>query len=173
MSANRPPIDPSRRDFLHVGGRRATRRLRPPWAVDETRFIERCTRCDECVRHCPERVLRRGSGGFPEMDFSRAGCTFCGECLEVCKPRALALSAHPPVNWQAVIGDDCLARRGVTCRACGDTCEAGVIRFRPLPGGRAVVELAGDLCNGCGACVRFCPVGAIRVNPGVQSGEAA
>lgn len=147
--------------------------MRPPWAVDELLFVERCTRCAECVRLCPEQILLRGAGGFPEMSFGKGGCTFCGACAESCDPGALALSVDPPIRWRVEIGDGCLAIRGVTCRACGDECEARAIRFRLRTGGRAEVSVAGDACNGCGACIRFCPVGAIHLEPGSQPREVA
>lgn len=135
--------------------------------------MERCTRCAECVRRCPEHILIDGSGGFPEMDFSQGGCTFCGECRQVCEPGALALSVDPPVSWQVGVGGGCLATRGVMCRSCADECEERAIVFRLVPGGRAEVNVMAQACNGCGACIRLCPVDAIRLKPGSQPREAA
>jgi ferredoxin len=40
-------------------------------------FEDRCTRCGACVDACPESILRRGSGGFPTVDFTASACTFC------------------------------------------------------------------------------------------------
>ena len=53
--------------------------VRPPWSQSEDRFTERCTRCDDCVKVCPNHLIRRGDGGFPVLDFTQAACTFCAD----------------------------------------------------------------------------------------------
>lgn len=65
-----------------------------------------------------------------------------------------------------LIGEACLARRGVECRVCGEACEAGAIRFPPRRGGVAwpVVEL--QKCTACGDCAGPCPVAAVSVAQG-------
>jgi ferredoxin-type protein NapF len=157
--------DPSsRRNFLR--GRVATHRAqpRPPWALAEAAFTERCTRCGDCARACPTRIVRQGDGGYPTVDFSAGECTFCGECAARCQPGALLRKEGAPAwTLRATIGDGCLAKRFVECRVCGEMCDAGAIRFRPQLGGIAQPELDTTACNGCGACVASCPTGAIAV----------
>jgi ferredoxin-type protein NapF len=159
-------FDPSRRGFLRGGAGRGRPVQRPPWALEEALFVEVCTRCDACIDGCPEHILLRGSGGFPELDFRKGGCTFCGDCLEHCRPSALTRAVDPPFSATVVISEGCLTSQGVICRACGDECERRAIRFRLLVGGRADVTVVTEACNGCGACIRFCPADAIRVVPG-------
>jgi len=69
---------------------------------------------------------------------------------------------RPPV---AVIGDSCLALRGIVCRVCEEQCEARAIRIRLAVGGGASPTVAAALCTGCGACVAPCPAHAIAVRP--------
>ncbi|HTN30352.1 MAG TPA: ferredoxin-type protein NapF [Pseudomonas sp.] len=153
-------MDASKRRFFSAG--LSVPGARPPWAVAEPLFIERCDRCDACISACAPRILRAGSGGFPVIDFSATGCTLCGACLEACTRDALlGDSAREPFPWQAAIGTQCLAQHGVECRLCAESCEAGAIRFRPRLGGIAQPELDTEHCNGCGACVAPCPVGCI------------
>jgi polyferredoxin len=64
--------------------------IRPPGSVEESEFLERCIKCDQCIRVCPTNVLQpaffqAGVEGFwtPIMDM-RAGycelnCTLCGQ----------------------------------------------------------------------------------------------
>lgn len=163
-------FDASRRRFFR-GGSRAETVPRPPWAVDEARFSEVCTRCNACIDGCPEGILWRGSGGFPELDFRKGGCTLCGACLEACEPGALSITVHPPLPWTMTVSDKCFSGQGITCRACGDECERRAIRFRLMVGGRAEVTVVEAACNGCGACIRFCPADAIRAVPGSRSSE--
>ena len=157
--------DPSsRRNFLR--GRVAAHRgePRPPWALAEGEFVNACTRCGDCARACPTRIIRQGDGGYPTVDFARGECTFCGECVAHCPTRALQRAPQqPPWPLRATIGERCLARQSVECRVCGEMCEFAAIRFVPQPGGIAAPQLDSERCTGCGACVAPCPTAAITV----------
>ena len=135
--------------------------LRPPWALPEPLFLDRCTRCDDCRRTCPEGIIVRGSGGFPKIDFRLGECSFCGRCLEACGAKALAAERARPWTAKAAVGAACLAKKGVVCRSCEDVCEPRAIRFEIGRVASPNVEAA--LCTGCGACVTACPVDAIAV----------
>lgn len=152
----------TRRQFLRGSASARAPALRPPWAGDETEFVDRCTRCGACAAACPTGVIAAGAGGFPCIDFSRGECTFCGECLAACRDGALA-PGRVPWHCRAAIGDACLARANVVCRTCGDACEPRALRFRPRLGAAARPEIDIDACTGCGACVAVCPAGAVTV----------
>lgn len=147
--------------------------MRPPWAVAEETFATSCDRCNDCVYACPERVIRFGSGGFPEMDFSEGGCSFCGECVSACSGKALKADPRRDPPWHLVveIGDSCLANKGVVCRSCGEACDEGAIRFRLRVGGAAEPRLDTAACTGCGYCISVCPVNALRINRHPRAAE--
>src|SRR3546814_4747309 len=63
------PTDRSRRALLR--GAASAVVVRPPGAVDEARFVERCTRCNACIVACSEHLLVRAEAGFPERDWQR------------------------------------------------------------------------------------------------------
>lgn len=73
---------------------------------------------------------------------------------------AAPADAHPDL---ARISDACVEAKGVSCRRCGEACDADAIRFKPVGGGRANAELSAALCTGCGACLPVCPVNAISL----------
>ena len=135
---------------------------RPPWALAEQAFLDACTRCAACVPACPTQIIVVVRG-YPEVDFKRGECTFCGECVAACKDRALVRDGREPWTIKAQVADNCLARRGVECRVCGDPCPVTAIRFSPRLGGPPVAEVDTALCTGCGACVAPCPVAAISL----------
>ena len=153
----------ARRDLLRgdLRGRRVP--LRPPWALPEAVFAERCDGCRACVEACPEGILAAGWSGVPYVDFSRGECTFCAACVRIC-PRG-ALDPRLPRPWalRARIDEACLARQGVACGACVDACGPLALALRPAPGGIAQPEVDIHACTGCGACVAPCPSGAIEV----------
>ncbi|OOZ38606.1 ferredoxin-type protein NapF [Solemya pervernicosa gill symbiont] len=161
----------NRRAFLRgdLSGRSVP--VRPPWAVEETLFVDLCSRCDDCRKQCPESIIETESG-FPKINFKRGECTFCGECVERCKTGALqpqAFAAHAqPWQLKATISDACLAMRGVVCRSCGEQCDERAITFRPRIGGVSIPELDQQACSGCGACVAPCPVAALSVQQGTN-----
>lgn len=171
-------MDLSRRAFL--GGQRHRPEkivFRPPWALAESRFLQKCTRCNECIRVCPSHLLIVGQGGYPETDFfpghAPEGCTFCGECLQVCKPQALS-KQEGQAAWpqKALIGEDCLTHQGVVCRTCGERCEVRAISFPLRVGGVALPQLDAATCTGCGACLADCPTFAIRIHSNLPQGAA-
>ncbi|MCM2290236.1 MAG: ferredoxin-type protein NapF [Sulfuritalea sp.] len=137
---------------------------RPPWALSEDSFVDACSRCGACAPVCPTHVIVVVRG-YPEVDFKRGECTFCGSCAAACKDGALPRTDVQAVPWsiKAQVADNCLARRGVECRVCGDPCPVAAIRFSPRLGGPPLAEVDVATCTGCGACVAPCPVAAISI----------
>ncbi len=153
----------SRSDLLRGRLCDAPPELRPPWACAEEAFSARCDRCLHCAEVCPEGIIVAGAGGLPEVDFQRGSCSFCKECVRVCSVGLLADRGQAPWVTAAKISFSCLAVQGVLCRLCEERCEPEAIRFRPALGGYALPEVDVAACNGCGACVGTCPVGAVEI----------
>lgn len=141
--------------------REKTHSLHPPWSASV--FIEQCQRCDDCIRACPENILLRGDGGYPQIDFSRNACTFCKACVEACRYEALDGQLPQPWSLRALVNVHCLSAKGIVCRACGDSCEQRAIRFQLQTGGRSTPVINNNSCNGCGACIGVCPANAIQM----------
>jgi ferredoxin-type protein NapF len=140
--------------------------FRPPWAVAEKAFVELCERCDACIKACPNNIIKRGSAGFPQINFQAGGCSFCTACVTSCSTQALHISGenlNEPWHQVAKFKASCLSENGVVCRCCGDVCESRAIKFKMVVGGSALLQIDASLCNGCGECVSVCPVQAVAM----------
>ena len=156
----------NRRQFLRGNFRQDTKSIRPPWALANSDFINACSRCNECVDKCPEKIIVKDEDGFPIVDFGPGGCTFCQACVAACADGALSKSNTEQLPWglKADISKACISLHGVTCRACADSCEEEAISFRPQVGGVSLPEINTSSCTGCGFCLATCPVTAIKVS---------
>ena len=158
-------VDHSRRNLLRGTLPDLPPPIRPPGALSEIDFADTCTACGDCVIACPEKIVVKGSGGYPEIDFRCGECTFCNACIDACTEQALSHRVKPALRIRLRVDDHCLARRQVVCQTCGDSCEADAIRFPPQLGVVAIPQIDAASCTACGACVAACPENAIQAIP--------
>ncbi len=139
----------------------------PPWSVTTEQFLERCTRCDDCINSCPQKILKKDELGYPVVDYTLAGCTFCTECANACKTGSLSLMEFigaEPWTVKAVITEFCVNFNGTVCQMCASGCLYNAIKFRVHTGNMTLPEIDLDECNGCGDCYRSCPKMAIDIS---------
>lgn len=138
--------------------------IRPPW-TDLANFYEKCTACNACVNSCETQILKKGAGGYPEIDFNlgRKECSFCQICVNVCEDNVFRPVSELAWMHKVEIRHHCLTQMGVECRACEDSCEQRAIRFKRVQTGISMPILNLENCNGCGACLSSCPTEAIQI----------
>lgn len=160
--------------------------IRPPGALKEDDFMERCIRCGECIRICAT------SGGCLQMSFLETGleglltpiskfrigyCEYnCNLCGQICPTKAiqpLNLEEKQEIKTGTAIflKDRCIPfRLNEDCIVCEEHC--------PLPEKAIILEVKEfidprtrekrmvsypyinpDLCTGCGICENKCPLG--------------
>ncbi len=137
---------------------RASRWIRPPFAVAELDLLIKCTRCNACIEACPHDVLFPLSTKFgvqvaatPAMDLVNKGCHMCADwpCVNACEPDALKLpdasNQEDSANQDNTGADD--EQRVVTV-APPVLAAASIDRTVCLP----------YLGPECGACSGSCPV---------------
>jgi ferredoxin-type protein NapF len=143
---------------------------RPPWALNEALFTDKCTRCNECISACEEDIIIKADGGFPEVDFNHGECTFCEACVDACEPAALLKQpANKAFYFDIKIHDSCLAKQKTHCQSCKDVCDTGAITM-PWPkdisfGAIQIPALHIEDCTSCGACISICPSKSISIHP--------
>src|SRR5437870_9746295 len=105
--------------------------LRPPGAVDETLFLDRCTRCGDCLPACPYGSIKKDpANGYPVLFADASPCFLCDDfpCVAACATEALL-----PVDERGAV------RRG----------------FAVLDEAKCTAAQA------CGVCIAKCPVEAL------------
>ncbi|MDA7745985.1 ferredoxin-type protein NapF [Psychromonas sp.] len=132
-----------------------------PWVRDTQHFVDNCTQCQDCLTSCPEKIIVKGDGGFPVVDFSLGECTFCRKCAESCEEDVFAETTQIPWLKKAAINDSCLANQNVACRSCAESCPQEALNFQI--GINAIPQIDLEQCNGCGACFAPCPINAISI----------
>ena len=148
-------------------GRRASRWIRPPFAVDELSFLVACSRCGECVSACPHEVVfelspRLGPdvAATPALDLVNRGCHLCEDwpCVTVCQTGALQLPGgerEPCLPMLARVEVDearCLPYLGPECGACEASCTVdGALNWQM---GKPKVDAS--RCTGCAQCRESC-----------------
>jgi MauM/NapG family ferredoxin protein len=147
--------------------------IRPPGALPEDAFLNRCIRCGLCLRVCPTDMLQPALGhsgwaGFqtpvavPRSGPCEPGCTLCGS---VCPSGAIRSLPEREKVW-AKMGTAVVDRRkclawewGERCLVCDEACPFGAVELSREPGlDVAVPRVREDRCTGCGACEFACPV---------------
>jgi len=123
--------------------------IRPPGALDETRFLSRCIRCGQCMRVCPTNVIQPalGEAGLeglwtPVLNYrlGSSGCQVqCVACGHVCPTAAIR-----PLTLNEKLGQGPFAAKGPLRLG-----TAFVDRTRCLP-------WASD--RPCLVCQELCPV---------------
>lgn len=161
--------------------------LRPPGALDELEFLTKCTRCDKCVRACPENAIAKAppSAGLamktPYLDPRSIPCFLCTTlpCVAECDDEALVWPWLTQADGTVLEGpravrmgtarvkaSHCvtwgtLDREPRACRVCVDRCPYPEEALRILPPAEGETaghpEVNADICTGCGLCVFACP----------------
>ena len=144
--------------------------LRPPGAVEEGLFLERCTRCGDCIKACPPgAIIPHGLDGTPVIFPDRSPCLLCDDlpCAVACSVEALVtVESVSDVRMGLAVVSHRLCTAGQGCHACVSKCPTNALD-RDLDLLRLVVGT--ESCVGCGMCVAVCNTVndhlAIRVTP--------
>lgn len=158
-----------------------SRLIRPPGAVPEPLFLQRCIRCGQCMKVCPTNTLQpcfleSGLEGIysPKLLPRLAGCDqTCHKCGQVCPTEAirrldLEEKTHAKMGTAYIDRNRCIVWvEDRLCLICDEQCPYDAIVFRWEDDFRRPF-VVGSRCNGCGFCEQQCPVtgeSAILITP--------
>lgn len=145
--------------------------IRPPGALDESQFVGLCTRCGNCLRVCPTKIIERdvGQNGWaklftPVLSFDNDYCREdCIRCTEVCPsgalvPISLKKKSDIEIGLPQVNMNVCLLGNDRECSVCKRWCPYDAIRYVFSEVEYTLIpKIDLQKCNGCGACESACP----------------
>lgn len=139
--------------------------FRPPGALPEAEFLERCHRCGNCVKNCPADAIQplqssdANLANTPYIDPDAQPCVICDSlaCMYVCPSGALQTLYAEDIRIGLAVfsAETCLRTSGVDCTYCVETCPMGSEAIHLTAAG--VVEVLEPGCTGCGVCQYACP----------------
>ena len=139
--------------------------FRPPGALPEVEFLEKCHRCGNCVKNCPANAIfplqtaQPDIANTPYIDPEEQPCVICDSlaCMYVCPSGALQTIYAEDIKIGVAVfsAETCLRTQDVDCTYCVDTCPIGedAIQFTS----DEIVEVIDAGCTGCGVCQYACP----------------
>jgi MauM/NapG family ferredoxin protein len=156
--------------------------IRPPGALPEKQFLQKCVKCGECMKACPTNGLQPATieagpeGLWTPMLVPKIGyCEYyCSLCSQVC-PTGAIKELTVPEKISVKIGTAWVNKNrcipyflGRPCIVCEEHCPTSpkAIKFvmaeTKLADGTVATEKAPvidlNLCIGCGICENKCPV---------------
>jgi len=156
--------------------------IRPPGAVDEREFLERCVKCGECMKVCIKNAIHptlaeAGLEGFwtpylkMQLGYCEFNCTLCGQVCPTGAIQRLTLEQkHKTIIGLALFDKNrCIPYSlGRNCIVCEEVCPTPkkAIFFEEVEvtdhtGQRVTVKqprIDPHLCVGCGMCEYVCPL---------------
>jgi MauM/NapG family ferredoxin protein len=154
--------------------------IRPPGALPEEEFIDRCIRCGNCMKVCITNGLQpvmfeSGIEGVwtpqlvPEIGYCEYNCTLCGHSCPTGAIERLPLEKKRLARLGTAIVDKsiCIAwAQHKDCLVCEEHCPVAEKAIKTTTGdtGDGVLKPVVDpaLCIGCGTCQSRCPVRPVR-----------
>ena len=156
--------------------KRKQRVIRPPAALEEQDFVQRCIRCGNCMKVCITNglqpvALQSGPAGIwtpqlvPEIGYCEYRCTLCGNvCPTGAIPRLTEQEKKKTRLGLALIDRKvCLPwKESKECLVCEEHCPVSkkAIKFREYSEkGKLIKKPYVDprLCIGCAICQTKCP----------------
>lgn len=156
------------------------RLIRPPGALPENDFTDRCVRCGACMAVCLTKTLQPTLAGAgwegvltPRLVPRIGECDeFCNRCGQSCPTQAirampLAVKRTAKLGTARMAKERCLAWSGNKhCLVCQEFCPYLAIKTAKNENGTDSPVVIAAYCRGCGICERNCrsdPVAAIMV----------
>ena len=148
---------------FNLGLKDLRRFVRPPGAIPESQFTERCDKSGYCVEACPVKAIiplpeyrNKKLAGTPVVVAETQPCVMCYDlaCMAVCPTARSCRWAAKKSAWAPPSGmrrPVCDTRgEGGECRICVDKCPFHERVITLDAAGKVAINP--DTCTGCGVC---------------------
>ncbi|MFK7745827.1 MAG: 4Fe-4S dicluster domain-containing protein [Roseobacter sp.] len=78
---------------------------RPPGALPDMQFQDKCVGCGDCVAVCPGAALTLSPAGYPVLTHHR-NCGMCGLCADVCSHAAIEFTDRTRAGFRIVLASE-------------------------------------------------------------------
>lgn len=144
--------------------------LRPPGAVSEALFLDRCTQCGDCGKVCPYgSITSHPVNGTPVIFADQMPCYLCEDvpCIAACATEALLpVEGRMQIRMGLAVVSHRACTAGQGCYACASKCPTDALS---MDFNRQQLVVTSERCVGCGLCEQVCRTVndrvAIRVTP--------
>jgi ferredoxin-type protein NapG len=132
--------------------------LRPPGAVEEALFLDRCTRCGDCLPACPYGSVKKDPAtGYPVIFANESPCFLCDDfpCIAACETEALLPVGERrdvQMGLAIITQANCTADQG--CQFCIAKCPTEALSVVGFEDPYPLVDQ--EKCVGCGVCEQVC-----------------
>ncbi|MFP4081221.1 MAG: 4Fe-4S binding protein [Candidatus Aminicenantes bacterium] len=168
--------------FSPASNRASPKLIRPPGALPEEKFLQKCVRCGECMKVCPTNALQpalweAGPEGLwtpvlvPKIGYCEYYCSLCSQVCPTGAIDELTVGEKTKVTigtaW--VNKNRCLPYvMGTPCIVCEEHCPTSPKAIKLVkteikrPDGTITTPASPvvdtEICIGCGICETKCPV---------------
>ena len=124
---------------------------------------QKCNGCGKCVPACPRGIIEiiprvykiflacaNHDFGMKVKKYCTVGCTACAECVRCTPSGAISIADNLPVLDYTQEENFIVA-----ANKCPSRCFVDLVKARP----KVNIDVK---CDGCGECVKYCPVDAIK-----------
>jgi MauM/NapG family ferredoxin protein len=181
FTASLPLFGMSKQNSQNDSAIRHPKIIRPPAALTEEQFLNRCIRCGNCMKVCPTNGLQpiiaeTGINGIwsPQLIADIGYCEYnCTLCSQVCptgaiKKLPLAKKQKIKLGIAKINRKTCLPwAKNKECIVCEEHCpipDKAIKIKEEIVDGKLLLrpEVDEKLCIGCGICQTKCPIRPIR-----------
>jgi len=155
--------------------KKSVHRSRPPGALPEREFRQKCTKCNDCIAACPAWAIRKYGDhepgkGYPLLEPNATACAMCDDplpCIASCETGALVDTPRIGIRLglAKLVPGRCVVPMGEECDFCVTHCPIPELAIQMTEAGPEILEAG---CTGCGMCAVMCPEDALEIESTAQ-----